>query len=146
MGGLKDLFMIVIVCTKLSVFNCPSNIIFLGTWCLRQVIGLFTYKEAFHMIRTHVASYLMVYASVGAPDLTKSPEDYWNGELVDQKSWDIILNDLIAKDYENHVPKVSSSPAGQERFFDVKITLFQRRNVVWMLLQRINNESYFKSY
>lgn len=84
---------------------------------MRQVIKLFTTKEALHLLRTHIASYLMVFASTGAPQLNKKAEDYWKGEIVDQSEWDIILKDVMAKDFEDHVPKV-------EPFFNVFINLF----------------------
>ena len=73
---------------------------------MRQVVDLFSYKEALHVIRTHISGYLMVYASTGAPSFPKNPEDHWNGDKVDQAAWDIILKDVMAKDFEDHVPKV----------------------------------------
>ena len=83
-----------------------NDISLLGSWCLRQVIELLTSKEALHLLRTHLASYLVVYATTGSPQLNKQPEDYWKGEQVDQASWDVVLKDVIAKDFEDHIPKV----------------------------------------
>ena len=70
------------------------------------MVDLFSYKEALHLIRNHISGYLMVYASTGAPNFPKNPNDYWNGGKVDQAAWDIILKDVMAKDFEDHVPKV----------------------------------------
>ena len=48
----------------------------------------------------------MVFASTGAPELNKNVEDHLQGQKGDQHTWDIILKDIMAKDFENHVPKV----------------------------------------
>ena len=53
----------------------------------------------------------MVYASTGAPNFPKNPDDYWSGEKVDQAAWDKILKDVMAKDFEDHVPKVCALTA-----------------------------------
>ena len=75
---------------------------------MRQVVKLFTPKEALHLLRTHITGYLMVFASTGAPQLNKKSEDYWTGDIVDKRAWNILLNDVMAKDFEDHVPKVKS--------------------------------------
>lgn len=70
------------------------------------MIKLFTPKEASHLLRTHIASYLMVFAATGSPQLNKKTDAYWEGEIVGKSEWDVILNDVMAKDFEDHVPKV----------------------------------------
>ena len=77
----------------------------LASWCLRQVIELFSPKDALHLVRTHITSYLMVFASTGAPELNKKAEDHLQGQEVNQQTWDVILKDVMAKDFEDHVPK-----------------------------------------
>ena len=48
----------------------------------------------------------MVYASTGAPRFPNAPDKYWKGEKIDQEAWDVVLKDVMAKDFEDHVPKV----------------------------------------
>ena len=38
--------------------------------------------------------------------MTKSPDDYWTGENVDQTAWDKIINEAMGKDHDDHVFKV----------------------------------------
>ena len=47
----------------------------------------------------------MVFASTGAPELNKKAEDHLQGQEVNQQTWDVILKDVMAKDFEDHVPK-----------------------------------------
>lgn len=77
-----------------------------ASWCLRQVIDMFTYKQALHLIRTHITGILMVYASTSAPEFPKSPEDFWKGGEINQAAWNVVLKDAMEKDFEDHVPKV----------------------------------------
>ena len=48
----------------------------------------------------------MVYASTGTPNFPKDPKEYWKGENINQEAWNVVLKDVMAKDFEDHVPKV----------------------------------------
>ena len=67
---------------------------------------MFTYQQALHLIRTHITGFLMVYASTSAPEFPKTPEDFWKGGEINQDAWNVVLKDVMAKDFEDHVPKV----------------------------------------
>ena len=77
-----------------------------GTWSLRQIIHLFDYKEAMIAIRGHLCQYLVMYATITAPKMSKNPEDYWTGDTVDQTAWDQIIQEALNKDHDDHVFKV----------------------------------------
>ena len=57
-------------------------------------------------VRGYLVALLVVYARVGAPDLTKKPEDYWKSETITQADWDKIIKDTMAEEFENHIFKV----------------------------------------
>ena len=71
-----------------------------------QVLKLMDFKTAMRGVRGYLIALLSVYARVGAPNLTKKPEDYWKSEIVTQADWDKILAEVISDEYENHIFKV----------------------------------------
>ena len=71
-----------------------------------QVLDLMDFKIALRGVRGYLVALLVVYARVGAPDLTKKTEDYWKSEKITQADWDKILAEVISDEYENHIYKV----------------------------------------
>ena len=71
-----------------------------------QVLNLMDFKTTMLGVRGYLVALLVVYARVGAPDLTKKPEDYWKGETISQADWDKIIKDTVAEEFENHIFKV----------------------------------------
>ena len=71
-----------------------------------QVLKLMDFKTAMHGVRGYLVALLSVYARVGAPDLTKKPEDCWKSETITQADWDKIIKDTMAEEFENHIFKV----------------------------------------
>ena len=71
-----------------------------------QVLDLMDFKTALRGVRGYLVALLVVYARVGAPDLTKKPEDYWKSETITQADWDKIIKETIAEEFENHIFKV----------------------------------------
>ena len=81
-------------------------IIVSGAWSMLQVLNLMDFKTAMRGVRGYLVALLVVYARVGAPDLTKKPEDYWKSNTITQAEWDKILAEVISDEYENHIYKV----------------------------------------
>ena len=81
-------------------------IIVSGAWSMLQVLELMDFKTAMRGVRGYLVALLVVYARVGAPDLTKKPEDYWKSETITQADWDKIIKDTVAEEFENHIFKV----------------------------------------
>ena len=77
-----------------------------GAWSMLQVLKLMDFKTAMHGVRGYLVALLVVYARVGAPNLTKTPEDYWKSETITQADWDKIIKDTMAEEFENHIFKV----------------------------------------
>ena len=71
-----------------------------------QVLDLMDFETGLRGVRGYLVALLVVYARVGAPDLTKNPEDYWKSEMITQADWDKIIKETIAEEFENHIFKV----------------------------------------
>ena len=69
---------------------------------------MFDYKEAMIAIREHLCQYLVMYATITAPEMSKNQEDDWTGDTVDQAAWDQIIQEALNKDHDDHVYKVMS--------------------------------------
>ncbi|XP_057302975.1 uncharacterized protein LOC130638275 [Hydractinia symbiolongicarpus] len=78
-----------------------------GSWSYRQICHLFDYKTALRGLRALVAGLLAVYMTQQAPALSRSPEEFFEGE-VNQAKWDAFMKELLEDEtnYEMHALKV----------------------------------------
>lgn len=80
-----------------------------GSWAAKQILPLFDYKTALLGLRGLISAVLATFVNQNAPALTRTPEDFFKGEVTEELWQNLIksvLGELPGKKYEMHVYKV----------------------------------------
>jgi len=77
-----------------------------SVWSARSILPLFDFDTALRGVRSLIASFFIVYATQGAPELCVEPEIYYEGD-INEKAWDSLIQSLYGDQlYEAHVYKI----------------------------------------